>query len=457
VLTVDDLKSAPPAGHPEEVLACHRLVVRVRQATASPLAIALESVEASSPYVLVHRTPDGVFPLSLAPRALEPPVPAPAPAPAVAFSLHADRLEVDDGRVDFLDTTLAPPYWRSLAQLALHADDLALPAARVARFTGGGMIDEISPAKIAGTVGDPTRLTVDVKQLALPPLNPYVTPVSAYEVSSGALTMHSEIVLRRSQLDATNRLVLSRLGVAGGGEGGDFLTQQLGIPLTLALALMKDYRGNIALDVPVRGDVGSPSFSLASLLLQAAVRAVKGAILSPLNALGRLVLDRGGKIQRVDIDPIPFPPGSATPDAATLRRVAQVGRVLAEHPELHVTAQGRVSRADVPAVQTGQALASVDLARTPERLAAYLRARRDGRTPPPLTDQEREELARLEERLPWPETELESLARARAEAARAAVSRRHGVQEDQVRETPPPPATRENLADQPSVTVRLGG
>src|SRR5207253_2880254 len=79
-----------------------------------------------------------------------------------------------------------------------------------------------------------------------------------------------------------------------------------------ARALTKDYRGDIALGRPFGGNLSEPSFSMRTVVLQGIVEALRGAVLSPLNALGRVLL-RGGRIERIDLDAIPFPPGAREP------------------------------------------------------------------------------------------------------------------------------------------------
>jgi hypothetical protein len=63
-LAFDDVKSAPPdPNQKEEVMSCHRLVLHVRQAAWSPPRIELASIEATGPYILIHRGERGIFPL----------------------------------------------------------------------------------------------------------------------------------------------------------------------------------------------------------------------------------------------------------------------------------------------------------------------------------------------------------------------------------------------------------
>src|SRR6185436_9250848 len=147
----------------------------------------------------------GVFPLSLAAGGAGD---ATAPFP---LGLTLRRLTVSGGRIDYQDTLLLPPYW--------------------------------------------------------PPFNAYLASTAPYTVSAGAVSGKSQVVLERSELDVDNSIVLSRLGLRRSSED-DLIGREIGIPLTLALALMKDYRGDIALDLPFGGDVAAPTFSMRSVVLQ---------------------------------------------------------------------------------------------------------------------------------------------------------------------------------------------
>ncbi len=260
-LVVADVKTiSPDPVRPEDVLAWKEARLALRQARSAPPSAAFEKVEVDWPYVLVDRSAGGIFPFSLAAPA------APASAEGAPLpTVRIDALRVRGARIDFRDATLTPPYWRALANLGLEARAVEAPAVRVAELRADGLVDELSPLSVEGTIGARTHLVAQVERLALPPFNAYLEGASPYTVSSGAVSGKSEITLERSELEVNNQVVLSRLGLSGE-PGEDFVKRQLGIPLTLALALMKDYRGDIALALPFGGNVSEPSFSVAHVL-----------------------------------------------------------------------------------------------------------------------------------------------------------------------------------------------
>ena len=454
-VTLRDLKTSPPdPARPENVLACHEVRLTIRHARTRPSRLALASLELASPYLFIDRAPSGVFPLTLLFPTATPPA-AGAGSSGLAAAIEVERFAVSDGRIDFRDLTLTPPYWRSLGAFELTASGIALPRPRVARFRGKGLVDELSPLRFEGSVGaERTEVTAEVEGLALPPFNAYLQPAANYAVSSGAASVKSEIVLDRSELEVNNQVVLSRLGVNGGGQD-DFVQRQLGIPLTIALALMKDYRGNVALALPFGGDVRSPSFSLRGVILQAIVGAIRGAVLSPLNALGRVILHEG-HIEQFDLAPIPFPPGSATLDASGRERVAQVAHVLGVRPDLAIRLTGTAAAADLERLTDEAALSTLGADRRDRPLRSFLQARLADLPVPELTSSEQVRVDALRASVPWPGEALRNLAQDRGTAAAAAFIVDFTIPPARVAVDPPPAPVPGQLATEPAATVSLG-
>lgn len=443
-VTLSDVKTASPdPANPENVMAFKEARIVVREAHANPPAVALDRVDVEWPYVLVDRTADGIFPLSLVKGGT-------SGAPAVA--LRIDRVHVLGGRIDFQDKTLTPPYWRALANLTLDAEGAQAPDFRVENLRGAGLIDEWSPLRVEGSVGTRTRLVTEVDRLDLPPFNAYLAGAAPYTVSSGALSARSEITLDRSQLDVDNHVVLSRLGLVG---GEDYAQRELGVPLTLALALMKDYRGNIELNLPFGGDLAQPAFEMRSVVMQAIIRAVRGAILSPLNALGRAFL-RDGRIERIDVDPIPFAPGERVLDDAGRARATQVGRVLTTHPGLRARIHGLVAAADVERVQDEALLSRLADVADADALRSFLRARLERRPPPSLGESDARRLDELRKELPWPERALHELARDRAAVATATLILDLHVEPERVAADTAETPRADTLAPAPGAGIELG-
>lgn len=447
-LTIHKLRTAPAnAARPEQVVACHQIRIAIRRLATNPPSADLDQVDMQWPYVFIERTEHGTFPFSLsgAPHHED-------NAPTVP-TLRVRSLALEHGRIDFCDTTRPERYCGALAGIQARASGIALPPLRITRLEGQGKVDELSPLKFTVSVGSAIRAKVEVRDLALRPFNPYLGSVSSYTVSSGSLRGHGELTLERSHLEVSDHLVLSDFSLAGGSHD-DFLTRQLGIPLSVALMLMKDYRGEIALDLPLSGDVDSPSFSVGALVLQALVGAVRGAVLSPLNVLGRVVLRRG-RIERFTLSPVPFPPGSAKLDTAGRERLLQVARVMKSHRDLALEIRGVVAAADARRLRDQAALEALGRGPGARRLRAFLRARLAGKAAPRLSRKEQRQLAALRKQLGWPARALRRLAARRGRKAARALRADFGISAKRLKVMPPRPPRRHNLAAAPGVALEL--
>src|SRR5207244_13555652 len=121
-----------------------------RHARTPPPRLTLPSLALASPYLFIDRAPSGVFPLTLLFPTAPPPA-AGAGSSGLAAAIEVERFAVSDGRIDFRDLTLTPPYWRSLGAFELTASRTALPRPRVARFRGKGLVDQLPPLRFAGS------------------------------------------------------------------------------------------------------------------------------------------------------------------------------------------------------------------------------------------------------------------------------------------------------------------
>jgi hypothetical protein len=447
-VTLRDVKTmSPDPARPEDVAAFKELRAEVSRATTTPPAVQLARLDVEWPYLLVDRTAGGIFPFTALTSG------AAGASPAVSVALDVRRLAVHGGRLDFRDATLEPPYWRTIANLGLQADDATAPPVAAASVRLTGLVDEISPITVEGRVGSRTELRATVDRLALPPFNAYLAGGAPYTVESGSVTARSEIVLERSELAVTNQVVLARLGLRSTTRS-DFLAQEIGVPLTLAVSLMKDYRGEIALDLPFAGDVGEPHFSFGTVLRQAIVGAVRGALLSPLNALGRVFL-RDGRIEKVAVEPVPYTPGARDPGPATRERATQIARVLQTHPGLAIRLRGQVTTADVAVIQDASLLDALSGQPRGEAIRAHLAARLAGGPPPALDAEDSRRLTTLRAVAPWPGDALRTLAVDRAASTAAVFILELGVEPGRVRVAPPAVPDADTLAAVPGVGVEL--
>lgn len=347
-----DASTAPVAPHPEEILAWQRLALTLGESPIDPLAIHVTEAAVTWPYVMLHRRTDGLYPFTLATTSSTPAAPTPATSDGTSSWFRLDRLIVDGGRIEFYDTTLPKPYGIDLTDLSASVETLALAPVRAERVSLKGAFDELSPATVSGRL-DPhaAALRFDVDRLLLPPLNPYLAPALGYEVRTGLARIGSDVRFQGTKVSADTDLVLSRFSMRAAGT--DAVEARIGTPLSVALTLMKDTKGDIHLDLPIEGDVGANEYRVGSLLRDALGTAVLGTLRAPLGFLrGLFRKDQG---EQFDLRPVPFAAGDATLGAEGEARIGEIARLLDRQTVFRALLIPEPSRADLEHAQAAGA------------------------------------------------------------------------------------------------------
>lgn len=359
--------------------------------------------------------------------------------------LSIDELKIEDGEVAVLDRTVQPFFRGSLTAIALDVRGFSFPEPRFREVTLTAKAPDGSPLEVrAQQKGKVLEVTADTKGLALPQLNPYVTGASGYSISSGKFTLTAKARLDDAGgYQTESRLAFDDLDVAGA-AGDSLFAERFGVSLSLALALLRDVSGRIALTVPVSGDSkGGARPDLAPIVAEALSRALINALASPLKLLGALSLD-GEKVTAFAPEPIGFVVGKADIDDDAWWRIDQLTGVLAASPALRVELTGEAGPEDLRALQEAAVLADLDsdqgflgtLRNLPSRgtrnaVKEALAARAKGE--PGTLDEEQG--AQLDEWIAAKgigEAELKALATARAERLRDVLASDYGLGTDRV-------------------------
>jgi outer membrane protein OmpA-like peptidoglycan-associated protein len=109
------------------------------------------------------------------------------------------------------------------------------------------------------------------------------------------------------------------------------------LPLELALAILTDANGVIDMQVPVAGDVNSPSFELSGVIFKAFINILTKAITAPFTLLAGLV-DSKQDLQFID-----FASGSVALNDTSSEKLTQLSGALAQRPSLSLIITGRLN------------------------------------------------------------------------------------------------------------------
>jgi hypothetical protein len=218
-------------------------------------------------------------------------------------------------------------------------------------------------------------------------------------------------------------------------QGGPKAISVAGMPLDLALALLRDPQGDIKLPIPLEYGEKGATAGIGAILLGALQAAITGAVTSPIKALG-VLLPEGGSAE-ISFEPIPFAAGSAgVPDDAAVRS-EPLAKLLAQRPGLGLALVGYAGPDDRLALAERVLIERVAADRDlPELSDAGFFARRRvhgalearGRGEPGALEPEDEALfARYLEATKVSAERYTDLARRRAEAVREVFTTTHGI------------------------------
>jgi hypothetical protein len=114
------------------------------------------------------------------------------------------------------------------------------------------------------------------------------------------------------------------------------------LPVKFAIALLKDKNGDIQLDIPVKGNLDDPKFSVFPIVVKLLVGLVTKAVMSPFKLFGAIF---GGDDEGSQ-PAIHFAYGSAEIDSTEVPKLDAIAKGLADRPaiNLEIEAVGDASR-----------------------------------------------------------------------------------------------------------------
>ena len=264
-----------------------------------------------------------------------------APAAITASPIDAEielgGMTLQGGHVNFTDNFIKPNYTADLSDIAGTVGPFGTRATAPAAVALQGQVNGSAPIAINGTVNPLAPMAfVDLKAKAhgveLTGLTPYSAKYAGYPIVKGTLTIDVHYLLDQGQLTADNHLFIDQFTFGDHVESRDATT----LPVRLAVALLKNARGEIAVDVPVTGSLSDPQFSLSSVILDAFVNLIVKAVTSPFS----LIASAFGTQE--DLDYVEFPPGLATLTPDSQQKLATIAQALQDRPALRLDISGRV-------------------------------------------------------------------------------------------------------------------
>jgi outer membrane protein OmpA-like peptidoglycan-associated protein len=233
-----------------------------------------------------------------------------------------------------------------------------------------GNVDRYAPVSIKGSLMpfDPLKkldIATAFKHVELTTLTPYSGKFAGYRIQKGRLSLDLHYQISDGKLNASNQLLLEQLQLGERVDSPDAVD----LPVRLAIALLKDRKGEIALNLPVQGDLNNPEFKVAPIVWQTLRNLITRAVSAPFNFIADLA---GGNA--AELNEVVFLPGEFVINSNAAQGLDTLTKALKDRPQLRLEIEGG-SRADLD----GPPLAQMRLTRAYQNAWYSILQRRGGK------------------------------------------------------------------------------
>ena len=251
--------------------------------------------------------------------------------------IRVGQITLQGGNIYFSDNFIKPNYSANLTGLTGSVSKVASDDPMPADLVMNGKIDDDAALEIIGKINPlGAQLFLDLAAKAhgieLTRLTPYAAKYAGYPITKGKLSVDVKYHIENGQLNAQNKIFLDQLTFGEKVDSPDALK----LPVLLAVALLKNSRGEIDINLPISGSLSDPKFSIGGIIFKVFINLITKAIIAPFSLLAS-AFGGGDELAYVE-----FAPGisNLTPDAQT--KLATLAKALNDRPALKLEIIGRV-------------------------------------------------------------------------------------------------------------------
>jgi hypothetical protein len=341
----------------------------------NPRTLSIQGVQLTEPEHRMVIAPDGTTNVARALKTQPAPPRSPAgtalgsalPAtPADAFKVAIAKVHMQGGRLTFIDRSLEPNAAFLITDLEGTNTGLSTEAAASSSLDLKGKAGGLAPLSIQGHSmplrhDQDTDVALRIQGADLSDFSPYTGKYLGYTVRKGKLDVDARVRIQQRKLNAQFNTKLDQF-YFGDRTNSPEATH---LPVKLALALLRDRKGVIDLELPVEGSLDDPDFHYGGIVWKALLNVIGKIVTSPFTLIGSLF---GGGEQ--DLSFVAFQPGAVGPDEAARKKIEVLAKSLQERPDLSLEVEGTADPATDGAALKKLALERLICATKAKSLAA---------------------------------------------------------------------------------------
>jgi flagellar motor protein MotB len=328
----------------EDLLKWESLQLDEIQGTLVPFSLAIREVSLSNLYSRIEVRKDGT--LNLQNLIDKPEADTQVPAKEhikdntkAKSPISIGAVTIQEGTISFTDRHLPQTFSSTFFNMGGRVSGLSSEESILADVDLRGNLENHSPLQITGRI-NPLRddlfvdLKVSFKDIDLSPVTHYSGTYLGYTVEKGKLFLDLKYLIDKKQLNSENNIFIDQFTFGTKVES----EKATSLPVWLAVALLKDRKGEIHLKLPVTGRTDDPKFSIWGVVWQVFKNMIVKAATSPFALLSSMF--GGGE----DFSSVKFDVGSSSLSAPEEKKLAALSKVLADRPGLKMEIKGYVER-----------------------------------------------------------------------------------------------------------------
>ncbi|MCD6429703.1 MAG: DUF748 domain-containing protein, partial [Deltaproteobacteria bacterium] len=343
---IDNLKTVD-GRHAADLLNLRRLTLDGISFSNQPPAFSLQKLAAKGLQLSFVKESDGRsnFEMMLRKEGAVPENPAPLPEGDLGevamdpstMDLEFKKLQLSESTITFIDRSMSPSFKMDLSDLEGEVEGLSSMGKKPAEVKLTGLLNGQAPVSVSGFI-DPLAediyvdLKIDGQGVGMTDLTPYSGKYVGYAIGKGKIFLDLAYKIEKQKLEANNSIFLDQFDFGSSVESPDALN----LPIKLVVALLRDRQGEIHLNLPVRGELDDPEFSLGGIIIKVFINLITKAITSPFALIGSLA---GGGGEELNL--VTFAAGQVELDEAAQGRLEKLAKVLYDRPGLKVEIAGR--------------------------------------------------------------------------------------------------------------------
>lgn len=272
------------------------------------------------------------------------------------FSVRVDEIKIDqNSHVRLVDSTMNPPISVAFNDLLLQINDL-----------DSNSPQQQSTVVLSSQLGNYSRLAVNgyvkpfmqpldlelkgtLREFNLATISPYSEKSIGYQLQQGQMNLDFTLPIENGMMALESDINLKQLRLeALTAEDEKKASQNIGLPINLALSLLRDRSGDIDLHLPVHGNINDPSIRIGSIVRSAVIHTLHNTVMLPLAPLG--IVSKAGNMlgigNALNFERVVFETGTAVMPKVSKDYLTNIVTLLNERPQLSISACGVFTEAD---------------------------------------------------------------------------------------------------------------